>query len=321
MSARVRVRRALEGAGGVVARGAVHQGGARPIPQPFGRSRAVEGEAVRAIPVTAVTPAPDGVCFLAAIQQYVIDGHFGLVPVVRARVAAAALARRNWALGRVAGAEEEFVVVPGGRLDPGQRAAVGTADLSVLESDAGPEPHPLLDRWAAVRVTDGRRAAAERRAARDALAASDGPLVVDRPLAGLADLPGRDRMIGVVRRHETLYLEGAGLAAALTLAPGHRTSVFAWSAGDGGPAADGNGDVTYSWYLRLWPATDDDLLHGLIRVERKDLSGPAADADRVSGWLLADRAPIAAPDPDWDRRLYPLHQVEAYLRAQGGGWR
>jgi hypothetical protein len=182
----------------------------------------------------------------------------------------------------------------------------------VVESDAGADPHPLLDRWAAVRLIDGRRAACETRTAAGVLSGGDGPLIVDRPLAGLTDLAGRGRVIAVVRRHETLYLAGPDLTVALTLPAGHRSSVFAW--GDGSA-------VTYSWYLRLWPGTDDDLLNGLVRVERQEVDHPGADADRVSGWLLADRAPIAAPDPDWDRRLYPLYQVEAYLRAHGGGWR
>jgi hypothetical protein len=316
VSARARVRVALRDAGGVPARGAVHEGGARPIAQPFGPSRVVEGRAVRARAVAAAQAAPDGVAFLAAIQRYVIDGHFGLVPVVRARVAAAALARRQGGLARLAGADEEFLVVPGGRLDHSQRAAMRSAELPVVESEAGPAPHPLLDRWAAVRAIDLRRAACERRVAQRALEASDGPLVVDRPLAGLADLPDRNRVIAVVRRHETLYLEGDDLAVALTLPAGHRSSVFAWSADHG----TGGGDPTYSWYLRLWPGTDEDLLHGLVRVERKDPADPAAEADRVSGWLLAERAPIPASEPDWDRRLYPVARVEAYLRAHAGGW-
>ena len=317
MSARVRVRRALEGAGGIWARGAVHEAGPRAIAHPFGRSRVVEGDRVRAIPA-APAASPDGMGFLAGLQQYVVDGHFGLVPVVRARVAAAALARREGTLARAAGAEEEFLVVPAGRLDRDQRRAVADAGLPVAESDAGPEPHPLLDRWAAVRVIVGRRASGERRVAEGLLQEREGaPLVVDRALAGFADLPGRGRGVGVLARHETLYLEGADLRVALTLPPGHRSSVFAWSPAGG---RDG-GDVTYSWYLRLWPGADDDLLHGLVRVERLDLADPAADADRVSGWLLADRAPIGAADPEWDRRLYPLYEVEAYLRAHAGGWR
>jgi hypothetical protein len=314
VSARGQVRRALERAGGVVARGAIHQGGPRPIAQPFSPSRVLENGAVRAVPVTA-GPAPDGTGFLAGVHRYVIDGHFGLAPVVRARVAAAVLARRRSGLARVTSADEEFLVVPGGRLETDQRAAVGAAGLAVLESDAGSEPHPLRDRWAAVRVIDQRRTACERLAARRALEESGpGPLMVDRPVAGLADLPHRARLVAVVRGHETLYLDGDDLAVALTLPPGHRSSVFAWT-------ASGGGDLTYSWYLRLWPAADDDLLHGLVRVEVMDLENPGAAADQVSGWLLADRAPIAAPDPEWDRRLYPLWEVEAYLRAQTGGWR
>jgi hypothetical protein len=313
------VRRALERAGGVTARGAVHQAGPRPIAHPFGRSRPAEGKRIRAVPVTAGTP-PEGMGFLAGLQQYVVDGHFGLIPVIRARVAAAALARHRGTLTRAAGADEEFLVVPAGRLGPEHRQAVADAGLPVLESDAGAQPHPLLDRWAAVRVIERRREHRERDVAQRLLEAREGPpLVVDHPVSALGDLPGRARVVGVVGRHETLYLDGDALAVALTLPPGHRSSAFAWEAPDGPPA--GGGGVTHSWYLRLWPAADDDLLHGLVRVEVWDADDPRTLADRVSGWLLADRAPIGAADRDWHRRLYPLYHVEAYLRAHAGGWR
>lgn len=317
MSTRGRVRRALQRAGGILSEGNVREAGPRLIAHPFAESRVVEGGVLRAIAVPAPRAAPDGVGFLGGIQRYVVDGHLGLIPVVRAWVAAGVLARRHGVLAHAASAGEEFMVVPAGRLDREQRAAVGAAGLSVVECQAGPRPHPLRDRWAAVRAIETRRAACEALVAGRVLAERDGdPLVVDGPLAAFAHLPGRARVVGVVRRQETLYLEGDDLAAALTLPSGHRSRVFAWS-----PAADGGGDLTYSWYLRLWPWTDEDLLHGLVRVERTGVRDPAAEADRVSRWLLADRAPIAGPDPHWDRQLYPMHEAEAYLRAHAGGWR
>jgi hypothetical protein len=310
VSARRRVRAALTGAGGTLGRGRVRDAAPRPVAHPFGESRPVERGPARASAVAAA-PAPDGVAYLASIQRYVVDGHVGLIPVVRAWVAAAVFARHAGGLEHVTGASEEMLVVPSGRADPRLDAAVAAAALPVVWFDGSQGAHPLVDRWAAVRAIEERRAASARLVAERALAARDGaPLVVEGPIAPYAGLPGGAHAVGVVERHETLYLGGDDLAVALTLPPGHRSTVFAWSR-----------DVTLSWYLRLWPWTDDDLLHGLIRVERPDVSDPAGEADRVSGWLLADRAPIAGPDPQWDRRLYPLHAVEAYLRAQAGGWR
>jgi hypothetical protein len=310
VSARGRVRAALSAAGGTLGAGRVRDAAARPVAHPFGQSRRVEPGAARTSAVTAV-PAPDGVAYLASIQRYVVDGHVGLIPVVRAWVSAAVFVRRAGALEHVTGAAEEILVVPGGRADPRLDAAIAAAALPVVWFDGRQEAHPLADRWAAVCAIEERRAACARTVAARVLAdGAGGPLVVEGPVAPYAGLPGGARAVGVVERHETLYLGGEDLVAALTLPPGHRSKAFAWSRA-----------VTLSWYLRLWPWNDDDLLHGLIRVERADVPDPAGEADRVSGWLLADRAPIAGPEPQWDRRLYPLHAVEAYLRAHAGGWR
>jgi hypothetical protein len=57
-----------------------------------------------------------------------------------------------------------------------------------------------------------------------------------------------------------------------------------------------------------------------VRLERPAADGVVEEATAVSRWLLAERAPIAAPDERWDRLLYPIRQVEEYLRARAGGW-
>jgi len=36
----------------------------------------------------------------------------------------------------------------------------------------------------------------------------------------------------------------------------------------------------------------------------------------VSAWLVDERAPLATPDRRWDRLLYPIHDVETYLRVR-----
>ena len=36
--------------------------------------------------------------------------------------------------------------------------------------------------------------------------------------------------------------------------------------------------------------------------------------------LLAERAPISAPDGRWNRLLYPVREVENFLRAKAGSW-
>jgi hypothetical protein len=207
---------------------------------------------------------------------------------------------------------EEFLVVPAGRLRPAQREAVDGVGLPVRESEAGPRPHPLVDRFAAAQVVERRREALEREVCGTFLAEGHAPLIVDGGVRGLRGAPGAERAVGVVKHHETQFLDGPDLEVALTLPEGARSGVFIRELDGGG--------TTFSWYLRLWPWTDEDLLHGLTRVERLALDGVPPDADRVSRWLLAERAPIAGRDPRWDRLLYPLHEVETLLRAQAGGW-
>jgi hypothetical protein len=273
----------------------------------------VEGRRVRAIPLGPPEAGPDGLGFADGIQRWGVEGHFGLVPVARAQIAAGVLARVDGALRSAVGLAEEFLVVPADRLGPAERAALAGVGLPVHEADADERPHPFLDRWAAAQVVERRREALEREACRTFLAERpDALLVVDGGLAGLRGVPGAERAIGVAKRHETQFLDGPDLAAALTAPAGSRSSVFARELDDG--------TVLLSWYLRLWPWTHEDLLHGLTRVERTAGDGVVEDADRVSRWLLAERAPIAGRDSRWDRLLYPLHEVETLLRAQAGGW-
>src|SRR5436309_325321 len=69
-------------------------------------------------------------------------------------------------------------------------------------------------------------------------------------------------------------------------------------------------------YLRLWPWEGNDLLYGLLRVEARPDPASVALASELSGWLVAERAPLATPATRWDRLLYPLHNVEEYLKAR-----
>src|SRR5439155_7669026 len=71
-----------------------------------------------------------------------------------------------------------------------------------------------------------------------------------------------------------------------------------------------------SWYLRLWPWEGNDLLYGLLRVEARAHPETVARASAISAWLTAERAPLSTPDRRWDRLLYPIHDVETYLRLR-----
>jgi len=296
-----------------MARGLAREAARQPGGRPFAEARVVEGRDVRAIPVGEPVTGPEGMGFVDGIQRFAVEGHFGVTPVVRAQVAAAALERHGGALRCAARSVEEFLTVPRDRLTTDQWEALTDVGLPIQESDPGPRPHPLLDRWAAVQVIEQRRDRCEADAAARFLAARpDAWLVVDGGVTGLAAVRGADRAIGVVKSHETQFLEATDLEAALTLPAGSRSSAFV-RRGAGGVEAT-------SWYLRLWPWSEEDLLHGLARVERLTARGALDSADDVSRWLLAERSPVADRDPRWERLLYPMHHVEMYMRAEAGGW-
>ncbi len=261
----------------------------------------------------AGTP-PARVGFLDGIQRYAVEGRIGLVPVVRGYVAAAVLLRSARGLAPVVVQTDEFLVVPERRLRADQRTALAGVGLPVLDCSESERAHPILDVQLAAKVVEARRAHIEAVLARTFLAERpDEWLVVDGSITDLAEvLTDGPPVLGLIKSHETQFLDGADLEVALTLPEGSRTSVFARSAG--------REASVYSWYLRLWPWEEQDLLHGLVRVERPPVPAVIREASATSRWLLAERAPLAAGDVRWDRLLYPVQQVEAYLRAQAGGW-
>ncbi|HEX9728163.1 MAG TPA: hypothetical protein VGA37_06650 [Gemmatimonadales bacterium] len=307
------MREALARAGGVAARGAVEQRAREPVAHPFASARVLEGARMAALPVGDAHPAPDGSGFVDGIQRLVVDGHYGLVPVIRGHVAAAVLERVDGVLSAVATEFEEFLVVPVRRLSAPQHTALEQVGLAVYDSDPGARPHPIVDRYAALQVIERRRERAELAAAGAFLRARPGGwLFRDGSIGGLAALPGGDRVVGLVKSHETQFLDGEDLVVALTLPEGCRSGVF--------ERIEEGRRPMLTWYLRLWPWSELDLLHGLMRVERCPGDHVIAEAGDVSRWLLAERTPISAPDARWDRLIYPIHEVEMYLRARVGGW-
>src|SRR5438046_8869838 len=54
----------------------------------------------------------------------------------------------------------------------------------------------------------------------------------------------------------------------------------------------------------------------MLRVDARAHPETVARASAISAWLTTERAPLATPDRRWDRLLYPIHDVETYLRAR-----
>jgi hypothetical protein len=300
----------------VVAAGAVRaahvpegSGGRTDVEEVAGAELA-EDTALAAHRVSAA-PGPAVVSFLDGVQYWSVAGYDGVVPLVRAHVAAAARRRGPDRRTRTVAEERREVAITAlAALRPAVRRALDTADVTVVDLPAAEAEQPGRALEAARRAVERTRVELERALA-ERLAARLGPdewLVVDGVLSESAVLAGHPRALGVIKSHGAQYFTGAELERALTLPAGHRTSVFR-------PRGRARHEV-YSWYLRLWPWEGNDLLFGLLRIEARAHDATIAAADAVSGWLSRERAPMSTPDARWDRLLYPVHEVETYLKAR-----
>ena len=271
----------------------------------------VEGDELQVYPVLRAEPPP-GLAFLDGIQQWKVIGYDGVVPIAFAHVAAAV--RRigpDRRLVTVAVASRDLVLAPAMALTAARRDALGEDGLEVVLVDVEPG-QPAVAIEALRRAVHHERQSLEKRLGETAARQLDPNqwLVVDGQLSVSAALARHPRTIGVIKSHGAQFLEGRHLERALTLPAGHRTSVFRVLGGHGRTAVD-------SWYLRLWPWEGHDLHYGLLRIEIAATQAPGAPG--ISAWLLALRAPLAAPDARVDRLLYPVHDVETYLRSRAPG--
>jgi hypothetical protein len=279
----------------------------------FTGAEPVEDDELRIHPLAAVRPlAPDGVCFLDGIERWCVAAYAGVTPIVRAYVAAAIRRRgRDHRLRTVAEDAEELAITRLDRLPDAVRGVLETAGVRVVDVPADAAGQPARALPAAHVEVQKARATLERRLAERHLAALDADewLVVDGVLSDSAALSAHHRTLGIVKSHGAEYFEGAELERALTLPDGHRTGVFR-------PGRRGARRDIYSWYVRLWPWQGNDLLYALVRVEARAHPDTIARASAISVWLRRERAPLSTPDRRWDRLLYPIHDVETYLRAR-----
>jgi len=279
----------------------------------FTGADAVEDPELRVHSLAGACPlAPAAVGFLDGIEQWRVVGYAGVTPIVRAHVAAAIRLRGADRRPRtIAEAAEELAITRLDHLPAAVRAALEGAGVRVVEISAEDAGQPARALPAARIEVQRARATLERRLGERQLSrlGADDWLVVDGVLSDSPTLSAHPRAVGVVKSHGAEYFEGPELERALTLPAVHRTSVFR-------PKSRGARREIHSWYLRLWPWEGNDLLYGLLRVEARAHPETVARASAISAWLTTERAPLATPDRRWDRLLYPIHDVETYLRAR-----
>lgn len=257
---------------------------------------------------------PAGMAFLDGIQQWKVIGYDGVAPIALAYVAAAV--RRvgpDRRMVTVATGSREVVLAPEATWTVARRQAIGASGLDPVSVAVDPgQPAAAIE--ALRRAIHHERQSLEKALGESAARQLGGDewLVVDGQLSVSASLARHARTVGVIKSHGAQFLEGRHLERALTVPAGHRTSVFRVLGGHGRTAVS-------SWYLRLWPWEGHDLHYGLLRIETRAADDAIEWASRIGGWLLALRAPLAAPDARFDRLLYPVHDVEAFLRSRAPG--
>ena len=273
----------------------------------------VEDAEVQIHDLTAVVPAaPTSVSFLNGIERWQVVAYDGVAPVVSAYVSAAVRRRDSRGLLRTTFERARaFAMAPLERMTPAFRKVLEEQcpDVEPMAGALAGQPIRFLQ---TVDTTVRRsRAKLERELAETTIAAlgDDERLVLDGLLSRSPAVARHPRALGVIKSHGAQFLEARGVEHALTLPAGYRTSVFRVRGGH-------TRTEVYSWYLRLWPWEGNDLLYGLLRIEARPDAETIRTASAISAWLLAERAPIATPAARWDRLLYPLHNVEEYLKSR-----
>lgn len=298
----------------LIAAGALPGSGTRSDePEAADHADLVEAGELQAHPLAGREAAriPRVVSFLNGLQRWNVVAYDGVVQVVSGYVAAA-VRRRNdqGVLQTTFERSRAFAIAPLERMSAPLRQVLeqSGADIEPIDGELVGQPARYLEQ---IESTVRRvRAHLERELAEACIEGlgTDEWLVLDGLLSRSPGVARHPRALGVIKSHGAQFLEGRGLERALTLPAGNRTSVFAVRGGH-------TRTEVYSWYLRLWPWEGNELLFGLLRIEARAHPDTVARASELSEWLWQERAPLATPATRWDRLLYPLHQVEKYLKA------
>jgi hypothetical protein len=283
----------------------------------------VEGTALRAVRVPDFSPQTSSGfgAFLDGAQKVQIVGHHGGMPIVVGTVSAAVRIRVNRRMttwGHQPPRVERRIYlplkylpvlteIPEVRPDPDQ-ASWQIVDTSTADRNGEyPSQHPAVLLERATRAVDQQREQLEDRLAEAWCALGDAPLFIDGGISRSATVASSSCVIGVIKSHRTLYVEGDALRIVLALRQGERSSVFRVS-----PRSRSS---VLSWYLRLRPVEGRDPMWALVRVEVAECDRPSERADEISRWVLAETTPLSLPDGRWDKMAYGVRDCEEFLRA------
>ncbi len=256
--------------------------------------------------------------FLDGIQRSRAVAYVGTVPIVEGLVGAVIRQRHERRL-RSSVYEPRTVpalYAPLNILSPRIHAAL--SGLNVLlrdttESDSAPmEEHPFRHLQLANDLVKTDRERLETELAQEFAdnQAETGVLYIDGSIPLTDSSAACERVVGVIKSHNTLYVAGPPLEAVLSMAEGQRSPVLRLQ-------GRRRRDVA-SWYLRLRDPSQQDPFFGLVRIE-VPVDALGDDITRVandrSAWVLAERSPLSLPDGRWDTMAYGIRDCEKFLRA------
>lgn len=248
--------------------------------------------------------------FLDGIQRTRVLAFLGGIPLIHGTIAAVVLKRVDrklvtWQSPLI----ERRLYLPERLLDKSVIATLRQHFDITNTDDAEGSPldrHPIGLMERAVPHVQTDRSRLERQLAEAWCDAESAPLLMDGGIAGSDRAARAHAVVGAIKTHRTLYLDGAALDAVFALEAGERSPVFRVAS---------SRTAVASWYLRLRDREGQDPMWGLLRVEVAEQDEISERADDVSRWLLAERAPLALPDGRWDRMTYGVRGCEEYLRA------
>ncbi|MFN3360933.1 MAG: hypothetical protein ACK421_05840 [Pseudanabaenaceae cyanobacterium] len=179
------------------------------------------------------------------------------------------------------------------------------AGIPLIDTLAGlAEIPPDLTKLARDKISSDRQQLEVQLAEKWIEAQSPGWLVIDGSITGAATIANHDRVVGIIKTHNTQFFGWQEQQIVHHLQAGERSSTFCPS----------SRYPVRSWYLRLRAGKGDDIHFGLVRLETA--VNCAASPDQISSWLLDESRPLALPDTRWDRMIYPIRDCEMYLRSQ-----
>ncbi|MCS6960462.1 MAG: hypothetical protein RMK91_10490 [Pseudanabaenaceae cyanobacterium SKYGB_i_bin29] len=261
----------------------------------------------RAIPVGEPEPSPF-THFLDGIQRswllYYVEG----VPVYYGYTAAVIRARTDRVLSTWQHRQQEALYLPT-RLCSESQALKEIPIIDTLgETTVVP---PDLTKIARDKISSDRQQLETQLAATWMQQNCPGWLVIDGSIRATGAIASHDRVIGIIKTHNTQFFSWQEQQIIQNLKAGERSSTFCLLI-----LFDQNSPPrsVCSWYLRLREGSGDDIHFGLVRIEISPTC--QATPDQISRWLLDETRPLALPDTRWDRMIYPIRDCEMYLRSQ-----